>query len=209
MARYIGPVCKLCRREGMKLLLKGDRCLSPKCAIERRNTPPGPVSQKRARKTSEFGLQLREKQKAKRIYGVLERQFRRHFDEANRQQGVTGENLLRILEMRLDNVVYRLGFADSRAQARQLVRHGHFSVNGIKTNIPSFIVKQADAVVLRDTSRELDYFKAVGQSLGKHSAPRWLSLDARTLGGSVISVPTKDDIDLTINDQLIVEFYSR
>ncbi len=209
MARYIGPVCKLCRREGMKLLLKGDRCLTPKCAIERRNSPPGPVSQKRPRKSSEFGLQLREKQKAKRIYGVLERQFRRHFDAANRIQGVTGENLLRILEMRLDNVVYRLGFADSRAQARQLVRHGHFDVNGTKTNIPSFIVKQADKIVLRDKSRELDYFKAVSQSLGKHSTASWLSLDARSMEGNVISQPTKADIDLTINDQLIVEFYSR
>ena len=209
MSRYIGPVCRLCRREGMKLLLKGDRCLSPKCAIERRNVPPGPHAAKRGRKPSDYGVQLREKQKAKRIYGILERQFERHFEEANRQQGSTGENLLRILELRLDNIVYRLGFADSRKQARQLVRHGHFTVNGVNTDIPSYIVKNGDKVVLREKSRGLEYFKVVGQTLVKHMPPRWLSLDARGMGGNIISLPTKADVDLSVNEQLIVEFYSR
>ncbi len=209
MSRYIGPVCRLCRREGMKLLLKGDRCLSPKCAIEKRNMPPGQHGIKRGRKPSDFGIQLREKQKAKRIYGVLERQFERHFEEANRQQGSTGENLLRILELRLDNIIYRLGFADSRKQARQLVRHGHFAVNGVATDIPSFIVENGDKITLRDKSRGLEYFKTVGQTLVKHMPPRWLSLDARGMGGNVTSLPTKADVDLSINEQLIVEFYSR
>lgn len=193
----------------MKLLLKGDRCLSPKCAIERRNVPPGPHAAKRGRKPSDYGVQLREKQKAKRIYGILERQFERHFEEANRLQGSTGENLLRILELRLDNIVYRLGFADSRKQARQLVRHGHFTVNGVNTDIPSYIVKNGDKIILRDKSRGLEYFKAVGQTLARHMPPRWLSLDARGMGGNVISLPTKADVDLSVNEQLIVEFYSR
>src|SRR5688500_3042074 len=157
MARYTGPVCKLCRREGMKLFLKGERCFTPKCAIERRNQPPGPHSMRRGRKVSDFGLQLREKQKARRLYGVLERQFRRHFEAAERLPGLTGENLLQVLEMRLDNVVYRMGYADSRAQARQIVRHGHIDVNGHKLDIPSYACKPGDQISLRQSSRETGY----------------------------------------------------
>jgi small subunit ribosomal protein S4 len=193
----------------MKLFLKGERCFGPKCGVERRAYPPGASASARRRKQSEFGLQLREKQKARSIYGVLETQFRKHFAEAERRPGVTGENLLRILESRLDNVVYRLGFADSRKQARQLVRHGHFFLNGRRTDIPSALVKPNDVVEVAPGSRENEYFKLVRGALQKKSVPRWLELDAAALRGRVLSAPGRDDIDTSINEQLVVEFYSR
>jgi small subunit ribosomal protein S4 len=208
MARYTGPVCRICRRAGMKLFLKGERCFGPKCGVERRTYPPGDHGQRR-RKQSEFGVQLREKQKARAIYGVLETQFRKHFQEAERRPGVTGENLLRILETRLDNVVYRLGFADSRNQARQLVTHGHFFVNGRRTDIPSALVKPNDVIEVAPGSRDTEYFKTVGDRLAKKSVPRWLDLDLAALRGSVLTPPTREDIDTSINEQLVVEFYSR
>src|SRR5919199_3745180 len=209
MARYTGPVCRICRRAGMKLFLKGERCFGPKCAVERRAFPPGSGATTRRRKQSEYGLQLREKQKARSIYGVLETQFRKHFAEAERRPGVTGENLLRILESRLDNVVYRLGFADSRKQARQLVRHGHFHLNGRRTDIPSALVKAGDVVEVAPGSRENEYFKTAQGGLTKKSVPRWLELDVAGLRGRVLSAPGRDDIDTSINEQLVVEFYSR
>lgn len=209
MARYTGPVCKLCRREGTKLFLKGERCLTPKCSVERRTYAPGQHGQRRARKQSEYGLQLREKQKARRIYGVLERQFRKHYTEAERRGGATGNNLLQLLETRLDNVVYRMGFADSRAQARQIVRHGHFNVNGRRTDIPSFIVKPGDVVVVREGSRKREYFQTVAQLLTRRTVPSWLSLDAANMSGRVVTLPETDQVDSKINAQLIVEFYSR
>lgn len=209
MARYTGPVCKLCRREGTKLFLKGERCLTPKCSVERRTYAPGQHGQRRARKQSEYGLQLREKQKARRIYGVLERQFRKHYTEAERRGGATGTNLLQLLETRLDNVVYRMGFADSRAQARQIVRHGHFNVNGRRTDIPSFIVKPGDVVVVREGSRKREYFQMVAQLLTRRNVPSWLALDAANMSGRVVTLPESDQVDSKINAQLIVEFYSR
>ncbi|HEY65837.1 MAG TPA: 30S ribosomal protein S4 [Caldilineae bacterium] len=211
MARYTGPVCKLCRREGQKLFLKGERCFSPKCAFERRSYPPGmhgPQARFR-RRESDYGLQLREKQKAKRIYGVLERQFRRYFREAQRSKGLTGETLLILLERRLDNVIYRLGLASSRAQARQLVRHGHFEVNGRKTNIPSFLVKEGDVIRVRDRSRRTTYFKEIMERLGERPVPEWLSFDPEALTARVVALPTRDQIDVSLNEQLIVEYYSR
>ncbi|WP_026369831.1 30S ribosomal protein S4 [Kallotenue papyrolyticum] len=212
MARYRGPVCKLCRREGVKLMLKGERCFSPKCAIERRNYPPGQHGQAfRRRQLSDFGVRQREKQKVRRIYGVLERQFRRYYGIAARTKGQTGATLLQLMERRLDNVVYRLGFADSRKQARQLVRHGHFTVNGRKTNIPSFIVKAGDEISVREGSRKRTYFKDLEASgiLRKKQVPDWLSLDAGALSGRVLRLPDRSELDLAINEQLIVEFYSR
>ncbi len=211
MARYVDSVCKLCRREGEKLFLKGDRCFSPKCAIERRSYPPGlhgRQSQFR-RKESDYGLQLREKQKARRLYGVFERQFRRYFREAQRQKGLTGINLLIILEKRLDNVIYRLGLATSRAQARQLVSHGHFDVNGRKTNVSSFLVSPGDVIAVRDNSQKSTFFKELAQNLDVTRVPDWLRLDPKNLTGEVVSEPTRDHIDVTLNEQLIVEFYSR
>jgi len=211
MARYTGPVCKLCRREGEKLLLKGERCFTPKCALERRAYAPGMHGRQAQfrRKESEYGLQLREKQKARRIYSVLERQFRRYFREAERRKGLTGVNLLIILESRLDNVVYRLGFADSRAQARQLVRHGHFDVNGRKTNIPSFLVKAGDAIAVRERSKKLAYFRDLNAVIEHKVVPEWLSLDIPKMEGQVLALPTREDIDASLNEQLIVEYYSR
>ncbi len=209
MARYTGPACKLCRREGRKLFLKGARCLSTKCAIERRGeTPPGFHSTRR-RKPTEYAIQLREKQKARRIYGVLERQFRRHYRIAARKAGATGETLIQILEMRLDNVVYRLGLAESRAQARQIILHGHIAVNDRKTDIPSYQVKVGDVVSVRARSRDTEYFKLVAKGLSRKSTPSWLSLDAQRMSGKVIAAPTRADADTGIEDQLIVEFYSR
>jgi len=193
----------------MKLFLKGERCFGPKCGVERRAFPPGQTATARRRKQSEYGLQLREKQKARYIYGVLEAQFRKHFAEAERRPGVTGENLLRILETRLDNVVYRLGFGDSRAQARQLVRHGHFHLNGRRTDIPSALVKANDVVEVAPGSRENEYFKMTRAGLTKKSIPRWLELDPAALRGRVLAAPGRDDIDTSINEQLVVEFYSR
>jgi small subunit ribosomal protein S4 len=213
MARYTGPVCKLCRREGEKLFLKGDRCLSPKCPFEReRGYPPGEhgrLARFRRRRSSDYSRQLRAKQKARRVYGVLERQFRRYFREAERRPGLTGENLLTLLESRLDNVVYRLGFADSRAQARQLVGHGHFVVNGRRTNISSYIVRPQDAITVRDGSRKRTYFKERAERLDEGAAPNWLSLDAKTMTARVLKVPARDDIETTLNEHLIVEYYSR
>ncbi len=211
MARYTDAVCKLCRREGQKLFLKGERCVSPKCAVDRRPYPPGEAGRRNVmrRKVSDYGIQLREKQKARRMYGVLERQFRRYFKEASRRKGLTGGTLLALLESRLDNVVYRLGFADSRAQARQLVRHGHFAVNGRKTDIPSFQVSLNDLISVREGSRTKTYFRERAQILGSASPPTWLSLDASNLGGTVTSAPVRDEIGVLLNEQLIVEYYSR
>lgn len=213
MARYSDAVCKLCRREGIKLFLKGERCLSPKCAVERRKgLPPGMDPKKLAarRKMSDFGMQLREKQKARRIYGVMERQFRRYFAEASRRKGMTGVTLLTTLERRLDNVVYRLGFADSRSQARQLVLHGHFEINGNKTNIPSFLVNAGDVVSVRASSKESTYFKDRLQLQQRGNTPTWLNLNVNAMNGSVVSEPTRDDVTgVDLNEQLIVEFYSR
>ncbi|MCC6312523.1 MAG: 30S ribosomal protein S4 [Thermomicrobiales bacterium] len=214
MARYTGPVCRLCRREGMKLYLKGSRCDGPKCPIVKRapakNFPPGQHGQRRTRRPSEFGLQLREKQKVRRFYGVMEKQFRKSFAEAERRGGVTGDNLLQILESRLDNVVYRMGFADSRKQARQLVRHGHFMVNGRKTNIPSYQIKAADEISVRPESRRREYFDGFTEVLQSRRAPDWLSIDASQLAGKVLNLPTRDQIEVpTFNEALIVEHYSR
>lgn len=211
MARYTDAVCRLCRREGQKLYLKGDRCLTPKCAFERRGVPPGMHAKKTQfkRTESDYALQLREKQKVKRIYGIMERQFRRYFRYALRTKGLTGATLLIVLESRLDNVVFRLGFADSRAQARQLVRHGHFTVNGRKTNIPSYLVRVNDVIAVRPESRQRAYFRSLNENLGGRQAPQWLRVDADAMSGQVISKPTREDIDITINEQLVVEYYSR
>jgi len=204
-------VCKLCRREGQKLFLKGNRCFSPKCAVERRSYPPGMHGSRAQfrRKESDYGLQLREKQRAKRIYGVLERQFRRYFQEALHSKGLTGVTLLIMLERRLDNVVFRLGLADSRAQARQLVRHGHFLVNGKKTNIPSFLVKPGDVISVQEQSRRTAYFKGIVERLGERVVPEWLNFDVETLTARVAALPTRDQIDVSLKEQLIVEYYSR
>ena len=209
MARYKGPVCRLCRRERMKLFLKGDRCFKEKCAIERRGYPPGQHGGRRARRTLGYGLQLREKQKVKRIYGVLEQQFRNYFKEADRQRGITGENLLVMLERRLDNVVYSLGFAASRAQARQLVRHGHVVVNGRKVSIPSFQVRSEQAVAIKETSCKNDFICASVETARGCGVLDWLELDAENFAGRVLRAPTREDIKLFIQEQLIVELYSR
>lgn len=214
MARYTGPVCKLCRREGEKLFLKGERCLSPKCPFERdRGYPPGEHGRmarfRRRRRQSDYSRQLREKQKARRIYGVLERQFRRYFREAEHRPGLTGENLIVLLESRLDNVVYRLGFADSRAQARQLVQHGHFVINGRRTNIPSYLVRPQDMISVREGSRKRTYFKERAERLDEGAVPGWLILDAKAMTARLLKVPAREDIDTTLNEHLIVEYYSR
>ena len=208
MARYTGPVCRLCRREGVKLFLKGERCYSNKCAIEKRNYAPGQHGQRRS-KQSEYGLQLREKQKARRIYGVLEGQFREYFSEAERKKGVAGENLLVILETRFDNVVYRLGFADSRAQARQFVRHNHFTLNGKKANSPSIQLKVGDVVQLKEGSKDSAVIKAIVDNLGTKNPPAWLELDVNDLSGKVVNLPTKEEIDIPVDEQMIVELYSK
>ena len=208
MARYTGPVCRICRRHGLKLFLKGERCFGPKCAIERRNYPPGDHGQRR-RKLSEYANQLKEKQKSRYIYGVLERQFRKHYATADRGQGATGAKLLRVLESRLDNVVYRLGFADSRRQARQLVRHGHFALNGRRTDIPSALVKASDTISVMQKARQLEYFKIIQEGLARKSVPTWLTLDVSNMSGQVVTLPGRDEIEVAINEQLVVEFYSR
>ncbi len=208
MARYTGPVCRLCRREGCKLFLKGDRCFSAHCAMGKRPTPPGEHGQARQRKQSEYGMQMREKQKAKRAYGVLETQFHRYFEAASRVKGITGENLLFLLERRLDNVIYRIGFGASRPQARQLVRHGHIRVNGKKVNIPSYIVDVNDVITIREKTAESDHFKAMREGTGK-LVPKWITVDAENLKATVTALPARDDIDLTIQENLIVELYSR
>jgi len=208
MARYTGPVCKLCRREGIKLFLKGDRCYTDKCAIARRNYAPGQHGQAR-KKPTEYALQLREKQKAKRIYGVLETQFRRYFEMAERQHGITGENLLVLLERRLDNVVYRLGLADSRTQARQLVRHNFFTVNGRKVNIPSYLVKVGDVIALREEKKDSPVAKEIMERAASKALPAWLSYDANSASGKVEALPKREDIDIPVEEHLIVELYSR
>jgi len=208
MARYTGPNCRICRRFGMKLYLKGERCFGPKCGVERRRYPPGEHGQGR-HKVSEYGLQLGEKQKLRYIYGVLETQFRRHFAEADRLPGMTGPNLLSLLERRLDNVVYRLGFASSRDQARQLVRHGHFEVNGRKTDIPSAIVREGDDIAVRQRIRDSEYFAVTKEGLTEKSVPAWLVLNRESLSGHVARLPERDDIDTPVNEQLVVEYYSR
>ncbi len=208
MARYTDAVCRLCRREGQKLFLKGDRCYTDKCGITRRAYAPGQHGQGRTR-ASEYGSQLREKQKVKRYYGVLEKQFEGYFEMASNRQGKAGENLLSILESRLDNVVYRLGFAMSRAEARQLVRHGHFTVDGKKVNIPSFLVKPGMVIALKEGSRSLDKFKANVEANMFRQPPKWLEYDANTLTAKVAAAPARDDIDLPIEEQLIVELYSK
>jgi len=209
MARYTGPVCRLCRREGMKLFLKGERCYTGKCAIDRRAYAPGQHGQARAKKPTDFGLQLREKQKARRLYGVMEKQFRSYFDEAARRKGVTGENLLTLLERRLDNVVFQLGFASSRPEARQLVNHGHFTVNGKKVNIPSYSVRAGEVIAVKEGSKSSPRIKQLLENLGSRTVPGWLSLDANTAVGTVVALPTREDIQLPIQEHLIVEKYSR
>ena len=208
MARYRDAVCKLCRREGMKLFLKGDRCYTTKCAIEKRNYAPGEHGQRRS-KPSEYGLQLREKQKMKRIYGLLETQFRNYFRRAARQKGVTADNLIRFLELRLDSVVHRVGFAASRAQARQLVRHRHFLVNGRRVDIPSYHLKMGDVVELHPQRRDLVVFQAAQESAKKRPAPGWLELDAATGKVTVRSLPAREDLPVPVQEQLIVALYSK
>ena len=208
MARYIGPSCKLCRREGTKLFLKGDRCTSGKCAFDHRSTAPGQHGAAR-KKIEEYGMQLREKQKAKRYYGVLESQFKNYFEMADKQAGMTGANLLILLERRLDNVVYRMGMAESRKEARQLVLHGHFTLNGKKVNIPSLIVKAGDVISVKEASRASVKIKALAEELATKSAPKWLDVDKNGLSVKVATLPARDDVDFDFNEQLIVELYSK
>lgn len=209
MARYTGAVCRLCRREGQKLFLKGERCYSGKCAIERRAYAPGHHGQARNKKASEYGKQLRTKQFAKRYYGVLEGQFRHYFELATKMTGVTGENLLRLLESRLDNVVYRLGFAASRAEARQLVTQGHFTVDGRKVNVPSYLVKPGQVVAMKESSRQLEKMKAIIEANSARPVPQWLDLDRANQSAKVVSLANREDIDLPIEETLIVELYSK
>lgn len=212
MGRYTEPVCKLCRREALKLFLKGDRCFSVKCALEKRNYPPGEHGQQhgqRRTKLSEYGLQLREKQKMKRIYGVQETQFRTYFKMAERQKGVTGENLLRLLEQRLDNVVHRLGFGESRAQARVLVGHGHIRVNGRRLTIPSHLLRAGDVVEVVPKSRDRDVIKAALEGAKKRRVPSWLELDAANFKGTVLSLPSKEEMAIPVQEQLVVALYSK
>ena len=209
MARYTGPVCRLCRREGMKLFLKGERCYTGKCAIDRRAYAPGQHGQARAKKPTEYGLQLREKQKARRMYGVMEKQFRNYFDMAARKKGMAGENLLVLLERRLDNVVFHLGFASSRPEARQLVNHGHFTINGKKVDIASYSVRVGETVAVKEGSKSSPRMKQLLENLGSRTVPGWLSLDANTAAGTVVTLPTREDIQIPIQEHLIVEKYSR
>ncbi len=208
MARYTGAVCRLCRREGIKMYLKGDRCYTPKCAIDRRSYAPGDKGQSR-KKVTEYGLQLHEKQRARRIYGILERQFRRYFGLAERQKGITGENLLRLLERRLDNVVYRVGFAGSRAEARQLVRHGHLTVNGRRVSIPSCLVKIGDIIEIAAGSREQGRFAELAETAAHKTLPPWLEVDLEKMRVRVQGFPSREDIDTPVKEHLIVELYSR
>ena len=208
MARYTGPVCRICRRLGDKLYLKGEKCFTPKCAFERRPFPPGPRSNRR-RKVSDRGLQLREKQRARAIYGILERQFRNYYEMAVKRHGVTGENLLRTLELRLDNIVYRLGFADSRPQARQLVLHGHVTVNGRKSGIPSHVLKLGDGVGLTSRGRKSEYFQTVAENISGKQIPAWLEMDPAQLTGKIVSAPEVEEIGAKFNPATIVEYYSR
>ena len=209
MARYTEAVCRLCRRSGEKLMLKGSRCLTPKCAMEKRAKPPGQKPKQRRQRLSDRGLQLRDKQKGRYTYGMMEKQFRKFFAQAEMQPGITGENLLVLLERRLDNVVFRLGFADSRSQARQIVMHGHITLNGRKTDIPSCLVKEGDAISWREISTKTEYYKQVAASIEAKSVLSWLSLDTQNLVGHVVSLPTPDDTDSRFNGKAIVEYYSR
>ena len=210
MGRYKGPVCRLCRRVGEKLFLKGERCFTPRCAIERRRTAPGNQSQSgRRRRMSDWGIQLREKQKARYIYGIMESQFRRYMEQAFKKPGVTGQYLLELLERRLDNAVFRLGFAESRRQARQLVLHGHFTVNGRKTNIPSYVMRQGDVIAWKESHKQRDFFKELTEDIPKRPVPQWLILDTDTITGRVSSLPTPEDLEASIDTRLIVEYYSR
>jgi small subunit ribosomal protein S4 len=208
MARYTGPVCRLCRREGIKLYLKGEKCYTAKCVLEHRPETPGHRARFR-RKPTEYGIQLREKQRARRIYGVLERQFRTYYRRATRARGVSGEVLLQLLERRLDNVVYRMGLASSRAEARQLVRHGHFTVNGRRVNIPSFQVREGDEIAVHDKSRNLPRLKELAGLGAQRGVPDWLEVDHEKMKGKVLRLPKREDIDVPVQERLIIEFYSR
>ncbi len=216
MSKHLGPVCKLCRREGEKLYLKGERCFTPKCSFEKRSFAPGQHGRTGSRgggnrtgRESDYLRQLRAKQRARRVYGVLERQFRRYYEVALQRRGLTGLNLLQILESRLDNVVYRLGFASSRAQARLLVTHGHFTVNGRRTDVPSMLLRDADVVAIRDGSRTLEYFKGLGELANSRTSPSWLNRDTKQMSGAIQRLPERAEIDGSLNEQLIVEYYSR
>ena len=208
MARYTGPACKLCRREGKKLYLKGERCTSGKCALERRNTAPGQHGAAK-KKMGEYGIQLREKQATRRYYGILEKQFKNYYEEAARKEGMTGENLLVLLERRLDNVVFRMGLAESHREARQLVLHAHFTLNGKKVNIPSILVKPGDVISVKEASRDSAKIKALAEALESKNAPKWLDVDKTNLTAKVVSFPAREDIDFDFNEQLIVELYSK
>ena len=208
MARYTGPVCRLCRREGTKLFLKGERCMTGKCALDRRSTAPGQHGAAN-KKTREYGTQLREKQKTKRYYGVLEKQFRNYFKEADRKEGMTGENLLKLLECRLDNVIYRMGMAESRKEARQLVLHAHFLINGKKVNIPSMLVRVGDVITVNATSKNSPKFKELIEGIDTKISPKWLEVDRENLTAKVIALPSREDIDFPFEEQLIVELYSK
>src|SRR5688572_10400346 len=216
MSKNLGPVCRICRREGEKLYLKGERCFTPKCAIDRRSFPPGQHGRtgshrggNRSGRESDYLRQLRAKQRARRVYGVLERQFRRYYEVALQRRGLTGLNLLQILESRLDNVVYRLGFASSRAQARLLVTHGHFTVNGRRTDVPSMLLRDSDVVAIREGSRTLEYFKGLGDFANVRTSPSWLNRDTKQMSGSIQRLPERAEIDGSLNEQLIVAYYSR
>ena len=208
MARYTGPVCRLCRREGTKLFLKGDRCTSGKCALDRRSTAPGQHGAAN-KKMREYGMQMREKQKTRRYYGVLEKQFVNYYEEAARKEGMTGENLICLLERRLDNVVYRMGFASSHKEARQLVLHGHFTLNGNNVNIPSLIVKAGDVITVKESSRDSVKIKALAEAAANMTAPKWLEVKADAMTAKVLTLPAREDVDFDFNEQLIVELYSK
>lgn len=210
MARYIDAKCRVCRRAGDKLMLKGDRCSTAKCGIERRNSPPGQKgTSKRRSKISDRGLQLREKQKAKHVYGIMERQFKKTFKEAERQPGITGDNLVTLLERRLDNIIFRLGFADSRAQSRQIVLHGHIRVNGRRTDVPSFLVKLGDVISWREGSTKTEYYKVIVETMKDKVVPTWLEIDPKKMVGKVLVLPKREDIEVKFSGKDVVEYYSR
>jgi small subunit ribosomal protein S4 len=209
MARYIGPVCRLCRREDMKLFLKGERCYTDKCGYERRSYPPGQHGQNRRRKRSDYGEQLREKQKVKRIYGIAERQFRGYYYKAIRSQGVSGHVLIQLLERRFDNVVYRMGFASDHAEARQLVRHGHFTVNGKKINIPSYLVRAKDVIQVRESSQKMARINEALAAVDRRGVPQWIQMDKENFRGAIAQMPSREDVTLPIREQLIIELYSK
>lgn len=209
MARYVEAVCRLCRQENLKLFLKGDRCYTDKCAFERRSYAPGQHGQRRGGKVSDYRIQLREKQKVKRIYGVFEKQFRRYYSKAERQKGITGTNLLILLERRLDNIVYRMGFASSRDQARLLVRHNHFTVNGRKVNIPSYQVKGGDVIEVKEKSRKIAVIREAMETVVRREIPSWIEVDGDSFRGVVKAFPSREELTMPINEQLIVELYSK